>query len=429
MAWIADANLPVLAIWTAIVLVGLSTGTLLSRWRDPGPVTPQVETLLLAGAAAGVVAWCAIAGAVAGNSSSSGLLTAYVPIDTGPFFRLAVLWVTLPGAALTFAVVLLVWATFSGQGDGRARFAGATTAAAFFALGLSAWFAPESGAVATVIPPFVQSTSAALAPLFALIAVVGLAVVVAWRLSNSAPPHRHRAALLGAWIAASAALVSEQLARSQLGIGPRDAVVFGSASSGLILWLVASALLHRRVQSLLFRIARADVVQRSQHARYAALAGHAGALCLTMSFAAHAFASRSTISLAPGATVGVTDSFRRTWHLVNQGVSRFDADGVDVTALAVEARSPTGRIGLMTPEVREYHGRNGQHLTTPISLRREIGGASQAMRVLLTETDSLDVARVRVTFLPAPILWPIGVVLLGFSAMLALSAPESRLMT
>lgn len=425
MAWIADANLPVLAIWTAIVLSGLATGTLVSRWGASGPVSPQMEKLLLGGAAAGVVAWCAIAGAAAGNSSSSGLLTAYVPIDAGPVVRLAVLWATLPGGALTFAVILLVWSAFSAQGDGRSRFVGATTAAALIALGLSAWFTPESGAGATVIPPFVQSTSAALAPLFALIAVVGLAVVVAWRLSNGAPPHRHRAALLGAWIAASAAIVSEQLARSQLGIGPRDAVVLGSASSGLVLWLVSSALLHHRVQSLLFRFKRQDAVQRNQRARYATLAGHAGALCLAVSFAAHAFASRSTISLAPGASVGVTDSFRRTWHLVNQGVSRFDAEGVDVTALAVEARSPSGRIGLVTPEVREYHGRNGQHLTTPVSLRRETGGPVQTMRVLLTETDSLDVARVRVTFLPAPILWPIGVVLLGLSAMFALSAPPS----
>ena len=51
--------------------------------------------------------------------------------------------------------------------------------------------------------------------------------------------------------------------------------------------------------------------------------------------------------------------------------------------------------------------------------------AAQAMRVLLVETDSLDVASVRITFLPAPILWPIGVVLLGLSAMLALSRRPS----
>jgi hypothetical protein len=49
----------------------------------------------------------------------------------------------------------------------------------------------------------------------------------------------------------------------------------------------------------------------------------------------------------------------------------------------------------------------------------------QAMRVLLTGTDSLDVARVRVTFLPVPILWPIGIALLGLSAILAFSTPPA----
>jgi uncharacterized integral membrane protein len=47
--------------------------------------------------------------------------------------------------------------------------------------------------------------------------------------------------------------------------------------------------------------------------------------------------------------------------------------------------------------------------------------------VLLSPPDSLDVASVRVTFLPAPVLWPVGVVLLGLSATLALMAsPPSR---
>ena len=426
MTWIADANLPAAATWTAIVLSGLASGMLLSRWRDHAQLSTPMERLLLACAAAGVVGWCANAGVLAANSSASGLLTAHVPIETGPGVRLAVLWATLPGAALTLGVLLLIVAAFSVPGAHRSRFSGLTCATAFIALGLSAWFTPASGDAAIIIPPFVQSAAATLAPLFALFAVFGLAVISALALSNRSEPSIPRPALFGAWLAASAAVVSEQLARSQLGIGPRDAVVLGSASSGLILWLVTSALLHRRVQAFVFRFPSGSAtVDRSQRARYAARAGHAGALCLGASFALHAFASRSTISLPPGAPVGVTDSFRRTWRLVNQGVSRYDAEGVDVTALALEVRSPADRVRLVTPEVREYHGRNGQHLATPISLRREIGGVAQAMRVLLVETDSLDVARVRITFLPAPILWPIGVVLLGLSAMLALSRPPS----
>jgi hypothetical protein len=434
MAWIADANLPSVAIWAAIVLSGLATGTQLSRWSDPDRgVSRQMEKLLLAGAAAGVVAWCATAGSLAGSSSAHDLLTAYVPIDVGPGFRLAVLWATVPGAALTFAAIILVWAALAGQGGGssdldRSRFASVTSATAFIALGLSAWFTPGNSAGAAEIPPFVQSVPAALAPLFALLAVVGVAVITALAMANRSAIELPRVALLGTWVAATAAVVSEQMARSQLGIGPRDAVVLGSASSGLILWLVTSAFLHRRVQGLLLRVRPgSENADRSRRARYAAQAGHAGAVCLAVSFAAHAFASRSTISLPPGATVAVTDSFRRTWQLVNQGVSRFDTEGVDVTALAVETRSPSGRVALVTPEAREYHGRNGQQLPTAILLRKETGGATHTMRVLLTATDSLDVAQVRVTFLPAPILWPIGVVMLGLSAMLALSVPESRL--
>ena len=100
------------------------------------------------------------------------------------------------------------------------------------------------------MPPFVQSGWAALAPLFALIALVALAIAAAS--AFAARERTPRAMLLLAWFAATAALVSEQSARSQLGIGPRDAVVLGSASSGLVLWLVMSALLHRRVQSFFF---------------------------------------------------------------------------------------------------------------------------------------------------------------------------------
>jgi hypothetical protein len=198
--------------------------------------------------------------------------------------------------------------------------------------------------------------------------------------------------------------------------------VLGNASSGPVLWLVTSALLHRRLQSILLRVSPVRQPAIGVRATYAARSAHAGAICLAVSFAAHAFAVRSTVSLRPGEPVDVRDSFRRTWQLVNQGVSRFDAEGVDVTALAVETRNARGRTELVTPEAREYHAPDGQHLETTIALRKSSGGALQTMRVLLTATDSLDVASVRITFLPAPFLWPLGVVLLGVSAVLAFPA-------
>jgi hypothetical protein len=152
---------------------------------------------------------------------------------------------------------------------------------------------------------------------------------------------------------------------------------------------------------------------------------HVGAALVAISFAAHAFASRATITLPPGSTVAVTDAFRGRWELVNQGVSRFDAEAVFVTALTVEARSPRGTTALLTPEIREHHGREGQHLE-PVSLRAATGNTTQALRILFIEADSLDVASVRVTFIPAPVLWTIGLALLVTSVILAPAAQPTR---
>ena len=391
--------------WAAIVLAALTTGMLASRLSDPDARIPRlVEGLLLAGAAAAVIAWCSNAGALLTSSSSNALLAGSVPIEIPPMLRLGVLWATLPGASLTFATFLLVWALLSGSG---LRAAGIASAFAAVAMVLSVWFAPHESSP-TSIPPFAQSPAASIAPLFALLSVVALVIVLA-------TGARSRLVLFLAWVAATGALASEQMARSQLGVGPRDAILLGSASSGLVLWLATSALLHRRVQALLFPASA--VASRS---RAAAWLGHAGAAMLAISFAAHAVASRATISLPQGESVAVTDALRRRWELVNQGVSRYDAEGVIVTALTVGTRNPRGETALLTPEIREYHGRDGQHLA-PVSFRASHGRTTQAVRVLFIEADSLDVASVRVTFLPAPILWTIGLVLLAASAFLALS--------
>jgi hypothetical protein len=118
--------------------------------------------------------------------------------------------------------------------------------------------------------------------------------------------------------------------------------------------------------------------------------------------------------------VRLPDAFRRTWQVSHQGISRFDAEGVDVVSLALEVKPPSGATALLTSEIREYHARTGEHLDNTVSLRSSTGSPTQAMRVLLVGTDSLDVASVRVTFLALPILWPAGLVLLGLSALAGL---------
>ena len=417
MSWIPEASL-----WLAVVLTGLAAGTVASRWNDqPAAVSRAAELLLLAGAAAAVVAWCAHAGTVL-SGGVNALLDAHVPINVGPMFRLAVLWATLAGASLTLGMITLVRLVLSGSGTRAALF---SSGMALVALGTSSWFMPRTGdVVVDAVPPFVVSSPTAMAPLFALLALVTLAGIVATSVAGPAAPPR--IALICAWVLSTAAVAAEQMARSQLGIGPREPVVLGAASSGLLLWLVCSALLHSRIRQFVLRTGKLDTA-RNDLSKYAALTGHTGAIFVAVSFAAHAFAERSTVSLPPGTAVTVNDGFKRPWQLVNQGVSRFDAEGVDVTAVAIEARDPRGAPSLLAPEIREYHGRDGQHMAGGVAIRASTGRITQAMRVLLSPPDSLDVASVRVTFLPAPVLWPLGVVLLGLSATLALMAsPPSR---
>ena len=413
-----------LALWATVILVGLLVGTVASRSSARHADAPGGERLLLTAAAAGVIAWFANAGSLIGGSASNSLLKAFVPIDVETGYRLAVLWATLPGAPLTFAVALLVIASLAGRPRGalRARFIAVLAVLTLIALGLAVWFTPSPNATPGSIPPFVQSAPAALAPLAALAALILLAVTGALRASGTPP---HVPLLRWAWVLATLALAAEQMARSQLGIGPRDAILLGSASSGLLLWLVTSALLHQRVQSLVFRMPA-----RSSHpANARAIAAHAGAILLVVSFALHALAARATLSIPPGASVNVTDAFRREWQLANQGVSRFDEEGVDVLSLALEARRPTGAATLLTPEIRDYHGRNGEHLENAVSLRKSSGVLSQTLRVLLVGADSLDVASVRVTFLPLPILWPAGIALLAISLLIRRGRPSNEPLT
>ena len=170
------------------------------------------------------------------------------------------------------------------------------------------------------------------------------------------------------------------MARSQLGIGPREPIVFGSASSGLVLWLCDQRAPAPRVQaSCCVRASRLAVGARDR----AAMLGSCSApfsrdLVCGSRRSRHAQRSR----FRPGPAVAVTDAFARPWELVNQGVSRFDAEGVFVTAVTMEARNPRGATALLTPEIREYHGRDGQHLAAGRRSGRRSDAQRQALRVL-----------------------------------------------
>lgn len=420
MTWIADAGL-----WVALAAAGLAVGLGAGRWQGAAPASRLTDLVLLLAAGATVVSWSATAGTLLGGGQQPALFTANVPVTVGPAWRMATLWSTLPGAALTTAMLLLAGAALkvpaAPDPASRSRLSTILAAVAAAAIAVAVWFAPDASRATLDIPAFVQSPAAAAAPLLALVAAVIAVLVVAWGISTPPGTQLPRQALYVSWIAATGAVAAEQVARARLGLGPSDPVVFGSASSGLVLWLAISALLHPRVQSLAFR--RTMPVPR---AALATRAAHVGATLIALSFAAHILAARSTLRLPPGTAVEVEDSFRRTWTLVNQGVSRYDAEGVEVTAVAVEAADPRGRAHLLSPERREYHGRDGEHLESAVGIRRSTGGLVMEARVLLVEADSSDSAGVRVTFLPLPLLWPAGVALLALSFVAMMSAAGSN---
>ena len=413
MSWIADAGIASLALWVAVILTGIVAGMFAIRWNEPRSIDRLTESLILGAAAAGVVSLFAHAGALLGSAGTDALYAATVPIPVTTGLRLAVLWATLPGAALSLGVILLARAALASslRSETSARAIGALAFMALLALGVAAWFAPAPNDIATKIPPFVQSISAALAPLAALLSLAVLADVVAARLGGTAPKP---AMVSAAWVLATLGLTAEQAARSGLGLGPRDALILGSASSGLVLWLFTSALMHRRVQAVLLRMNTPPFGRA--HPKPGAVMAHVGAVLLAISFGAHAMAGRRTVSIPAGEAVALT-AFRQTWKVANQGVSRFDEETSDVISLALEVTTPSGKSTLLTPEVRDYHTPSGRHLENRISRRESAGRVTQTMRVLLVGADSLDTASVRITFLPLPILWPAGVALILLSVL------------
>jgi hypothetical protein len=185
-------------------------------------------------------------------------------------------------------------------------------------------------------------------------------------------------------------------------------VIFGSPASGLLLWLGLSALLHRQARSLLLSgpAGTEEVVPRVP------LLAHAGALLALVSFAAHVGAARSEVTMLPGRAVEARDAFGRTWRLVNQGVSRYDAGRYDVAALALEVTRPDGSVRLLATELRSYLARNGELIGEPVGRRAQWRGMIQDLRVVLDGAADDDVASVRLAFIPLAALWPAGILLM-----------------
>ncbi|HEX9562532.1 MAG TPA: hypothetical protein VF981_01105 [Gemmatimonadaceae bacterium] len=428
MTALADA-----ALWLALLIGAFNVGIGASRWRSPERPVQVIDTGLIAAAALSLVGWGTLAGDLF-RGAPLPLLTSAVPIQVDAGTRLGVLWAVGPGAAVSLATACLLAAALTSSlarslpSQVAMRLAAVLSGTAV-ALLAAALLSASEGLPRATVPAFAQSRTALVAPLAALAAVAlvvysgALAAAVRGTPAAEAAAGLWRTVVLAAWLLATVALGTEQAARASLGIGPGDPVVPGGASSGLIIWLGAGAMVHRRIRALFLAVpgdGEGDALRRR-----AGHAAHVGAALIALSFGAHVFAARATIDLPPGVTVSVNDAFGRNWQLVNQGVSRFDATGRDVTALAIQATTPDGRTRLVTTEQRERPGIDGT-MVAPVGTRGSTGTALQRLRVLLETADLSDTARVRYAFVPLLILWPVGLVLLTLSAIVLLLTPEVR---
>lgn len=402
------------APWLAFVAAAWNAGVTGARFRSGLGLTRVMEAGLMFAAAVAIIGWATWLGALIADAPGAEP----TPLHVDTLYRVATVWSMWRGMAMTLATAMLTLAALE---PALSRDGARLTRQAFLrSLVGVVLLAPVAADLlpATVdsLPAFVQSRAAALAPLAALASVALLLTTVT---AAGVTVVMQRRLLALAWLGATVALGAEQVARAELGIGPRDPIVLGSASSGLALWLLTSALLHARVVGWVFR----QQTPVRPAGSWAGRMAHAGAVLVVASFAAHVFAARTTVDLPPGVPVGVTDAFGAEWRLVNQGVSTYDDEGADVTALAVEATPAGGTARLLTTERRQHRAFSGGAL--PSSRRGATGRWLMTLRVLLEVAERDDLVRVRITFLPLPVLWDAGMLLLLVGAMLTLSSSQA----
>lgn len=409
------------------MLAAWSGGAGLSRWLS-GETGRIVEAARVLAAALVLATWGTIAGTIVSGPADTfvGQIAA-LPSGAGPLARVAALWATPRGMALTTALVLLLLGTLSPVLARRLprEVAGrhSTVLLLTGVMGLAAALLAPMPVVTGSVPVFAQAIPAALAPAAALLALACLADLLALAVASARGPApdgvqtRWRSVSLVALILATVSTGAEQVARSDLGIGPRQAVVPGGASAGLVLWMIAALVVHRVVRrSFLSGGSEAG----SGKSLWAGRLAHTGAGVMALSFLAHVAAARATVTLPPAGAVAVRDVFGREWQLRNQGVSRFDARDADVTSLAVSAAGPNGVPHLLISERREYRSLLGGNLA-PVVTRGVVTTPLQTAGVLLEAASPGDAVRVRVSFIPLSLLWPIGLALLGAGLVTALT--------
>ena len=425
------------AVWIALLLAAWSAGILGAGWRDGRAAPPGSEWPVFVSGAALALAWATAAGTVLRGGSSLALVSGSLPVPVSAGYRIAALWSSGRGALLTAALALAIAASLAlagrqaGESPFARRLAAALSTATAVLLAVGLLVAPPF-AVSTVppqeLPLFLVHPGAALAPLLALVAAVAIGVTLcaaAARPGAGGAPDEFESLALPllqvAWISATLELLAEQAARGAIGLTTGDALIPGGAAAGPWLWLATGILLHARVRTMLLGAGAAARRIRVPAMRGRPLLAHLGAALVVVAFAVHVAGRRSEVTLVPGQSLDLPDAFGRTWRFVSQGISRFDADGHDVMALATNVTAPGRAPALLTTEQRQYYDATGTPFTRPVAVRGVRRGIAQDLRVVLDSVGTGEAAVVKVAFVPFTVLWIPGAALVLITAIAALS--------
>jgi hypothetical protein len=412
-------------------LAAWNAGRFGARWSGAQTVTSRDEWAVFSGAVSVALAWAFLGGAILRGDRSLAVVTERMVIDAPPAYRLAALATGWRGGALSAVFLLALALMFGAKWDPPARHRRVALLSGAIAITLATStisfpaFAPSDGSMeSAAVPVALLHPAAAWRAVFTLSALVVGVIALISSLAARAPvgsaPFSEdvRRGFLGAWLLATLALAADQWARASLAMPTLPGTRLDRNATGIVLWLVLSALVHERSRSLLFfgghgGKGAADSPRLPGHL------AHAGALLVIVAFGLHLWAVRTEATLTPGRPASVRDRFGRRWRLVNEGLSRFDVDNREIAALAVDVTTPTGNHHLATTERRKYRAVDGSPIASPVLVRATVQDITQQLLLTLQDTGAGDESRVEVVFVPLAALWIPGVLLLSTGGSLA----------
>jgi cytochrome c biogenesis factor len=153
---------------------------------------------------------------------------------------------------------------------------------------------------------------------------------------------------------------------------------------------------------------------------------YAGIVLLITALAGQALREEHRLTLSPGATGELRDSFGRTWRLTSQGVSQYNELNRSVVAAAVEVSRAEGGGGIVTSESRQYVDSRGAPTFEAATTAGILGSLGQDVYVTLAGVGDGETVRLRVAFNPLVLwVWIAGLVLtIGGVLLLFETAPR-----